>query len=213
QGAERMKKLGIGSLAAVPRWKGVWMAALSLTALAGLWGGLLVFGGNGAKEHKRHKGSSVERVEANGKTEGAQREVPMRPEIPGKLTILHVRESQDVAAGTVLAELDNEIQKQQLNLAKTQLDVAEVVLQQAELELKRESRIFKGHASAEASYEDKLFKKLTAEARCKEARAQVLLSQAHLAQTQLTARSNGRVLKINAEPGEQVGPAMSEPLL
>src|SRR5262249_27352180 len=154
-------------------------------------GGFFLLGAN-SKEDKRKKLPILDRVEANGKTEGAQKEVPMQPEVPGKLASLYVRENQDVVQGTVLAELDNEVQKQQLNLAKAQLDVADVQFQQAEADLRRAEKIFRGHASNESAFEDKLYKKLTAEARCKEARVQVHLAEARLAQTQVVAKGNGR---------------------
>src|SRR5262245_290864 len=123
-----MKKVWLGTLAcsqelisALPvnvRTRKTLIGAAVLALLVVLCGGLLLFGASKSKDDPRAKMSVLERIEANGKTEGAQKEVAMRPEIPGKLAVLYVRENQDVSQGTLLAELDNETQKQQLNLAK-----------------------------------------------------------------------------------------------
>lgn len=62
-----------------------------------------------------------DRVAADGVVEGARPEAAIRPEVAGILTSVHVRENQDVVRGTLLAELDNGIQKHRVALAKAEL--------------------------------------------------------------------------------------------
>ena len=62
-----------------------------------------------------------DRVAADGVVEGARPEVAIRPDVAGILATVHVRETQDVARGTLLAELDNETQKQRVALAVAEL--------------------------------------------------------------------------------------------
>jgi multidrug resistance efflux pump len=69
------------------------------------------------------------RTAANGMVEGARPEVAIRPEVVGLLAVIHVREGEDVAAGTPLAELHNQSQRHQVDLAKAEVDLAKAQLE------------------------------------------------------------------------------------
>ncbi len=68
------------------------------------------------------------RIEANGVTEGACPEVPMRPEVAGTVRAVHAREGQDVPAGAVLLELESAPADAEVDLADAQVDTARAEL-------------------------------------------------------------------------------------
>lgn len=67
-------------------------------------------------------------VAANGATEGARPEVPVRPEVTGTITVIHAREGHDVPAGGLLVELDSDTQQAQVSLAEADLASAQAAL-------------------------------------------------------------------------------------
>jgi HlyD family secretion protein len=68
--------------------------------------------------------SPSDHVAANGVTEGAQPEIAIRPEIVGTIAAIHFRENQDVTQGSLLIELHNETQKQQVAVAQAEVAIA-----------------------------------------------------------------------------------------
>jgi multidrug resistance efflux pump len=67
---------------------------------------------------------TVVRISAEGVVEGAKPELALRPEVPGTIARLLVRENQPVYRGDLLAELVNDTQKGKLLLARAELDIA-----------------------------------------------------------------------------------------
>jgi multidrug resistance efflux pump len=70
-----------------------------------------------------------DQVAADGVVEGARPEVPLRLEVAGTLATIPARENQEVSRGTLLAELHNASQANQVALS-----AAEVVIAKAQLE-------------------------------------------------------------------------------
>lgn len=62
------------------------------------------------------------RVEGNGIVEPVTPETRLTTDIPGRIAAIYVKEGDDVAAGTLLAELDNSVQRAQI--ARAEADVA-----------------------------------------------------------------------------------------
>jgi multidrug resistance efflux pump len=206
-----------------------------------------------------------DRVAADGVVEGARPEVAIRPEVAGVLVSVHVREDQDVTRGSLLAELDNEIQKQRVALAKAELARAraqldrlrngeraekrkaaaaiaqakKAIFQQAKSDWERSRLLAESRSASREEFERSFFTMqksqsewdqavaehalVEASARPDEiaieegnvaaAEARLRLSEAELAQTRLLAPSDGRILKVFAEPGEEAGPSTSQPVL
>jgi multidrug resistance efflux pump len=75
------------------------------------------------------KAYSPEVVTADGVIEGAQPEIAIAPEITGTIAAIPFRENQDVARGSVLVELVNDTQKQQLAVARGEVAVAKAQLE------------------------------------------------------------------------------------
>jgi multidrug resistance efflux pump len=67
-------------------------------------------------------------VAANGIVEGAKPEVAIRPEVAGILKAINARENQDVAQGSLLAELQNKTQAEEVSLAKAEVTIAKAQL-------------------------------------------------------------------------------------
>jgi multidrug resistance efflux pump len=200
-----------------------------------------------------------DRVAADGVVEGAKPEAAIRPDVSGILAAVHVRENQDVTRGTLLAELENEVQKQKVALAVAELSRArsqlvrlrngerperrkaaaaieearEVVLQQTRSEWERSRKLAENRSASREEFDRSYFTMLRARAERDEAAAEralvdaparadeiaieeatvaaaetrLRLAEAELGKTRVLAPSDGRVLQIFAEPGEQAGPA------
>jgi HlyD family secretion protein len=105
---------------------------LTCVSLTGVIGLALVWGDDGWRASTPVVAAPVSywpnRVAANGVVEGARPEVALRPEVAGILKTIAVRENEDVAQGSLLAELRNESQLEEVALAAAELDVARAQL-------------------------------------------------------------------------------------
>ena len=131
------------------------------------------------------------RIFAGGTVEGAQREIPLRFEVAGRLKELHVRAGDFVEKGSVLAELDAELWELKFAEAGTLLKLARA----------ERDRLVKG-ASAAVRKEDLTI----ADAKVALAEGTVRRERLMLDKTLLRAPTDGIVLRVLAEPGELVGP-------
>jgi HlyD family secretion protein len=160
-------------------------------------------------------------VAAEGVTEGSRPEVALRPEIVGPIARLCVEENQQVQRGDLLVELDNEVQKADVELARARLEEArasherlqngerqeqrdaaaadvrhkQAVLRLARAVLERSRR--SGVASTE-QIERESYAVLEAEADCQKAEAQKALVEAP-ARTDELAASAARVRAAEAQ--------------
>ncbi len=109
------------------------LIGMVLGAVVGAGGRLALRGDAGVKgADPTAEAPVVDLVSANGTVEGRRPEVALRPEVPGILKVVHVRENDAVTQGQVLAELSNESQKAQVALAKGELAVARQQLKKLE---------------------------------------------------------------------------------
>jgi multidrug resistance efflux pump len=107
------------------------MKGITLVLLGGA-----VFAGVAARFLLRDTGASDERavtritsdwpnrVAANGVVEGARPEIALRSEVVGTILNIPLRENQPVEKGALLAELQNETQRQQVALAEAEVNIA-----------------------------------------------------------------------------------------
>jgi multidrug resistance efflux pump len=135
--------------------------------------------------------SQPSKIFAGGTVEGAQREIPLRFEVAGRLKELHVRAGDSVEKGNVLAELDAELWELKFAEAGTLLKLARA----------ERDRLVKGGSSA-VRKEDLTI----ADARVALAEGTVRRERLMLDKTLLRAPTDGIVLRVQAEPGEMVGP-------
>jgi RND family efflux transporter MFP subunit len=155
----------------------------------------------------------LQTVTANGVTEGLGREVPLRPEIPGQLAAIHFRDNEDVAAGAVIAELQNSVQKAQVAQAEADIKVADAELQRCNINWERAQKLLSRNAGTREEADTQFFNMKVAEGRLGSAKAQLQLARAQLEQTYLKAPRAGRVLSVEAEVGQQAGPASPKPVV
>jgi multidrug efflux pump subunit AcrA (membrane-fusion protein) len=135
--------------------------------------------------------SEPSRIFAGGTVEGAQREIPLRFEVAGRLKELHVRAGDFVEKGSVLAELDAELWELKFAEAGTLLKLARA----------ERDRLVRGGNSA-VRKEDLTI----ADAKVALAEGTVRRERLMLDKTLLRAPTDGIVLRVQAEPGEMVGP-------
>jgi multidrug resistance efflux pump len=103
-----------------------------LGIVAGAGGRLALRSDAGPQAAEVTPAPAADLVSANGTTEGARPEVALRPEVPGILTAVNVRENDTVEKGQVVAELSNESQKAQVALARAELAAAREALKKLE---------------------------------------------------------------------------------
>jgi RND family efflux transporter MFP subunit len=151
-------------------------------------------------------------VSANGVVEGASREVALRPEVAGIIAALHVHENQEVAAGQLLFELQNDSQRARVALARAELATARIEADHAETNLHRSSRLFSRQALSAESYEKDSFQRALTQARVAEAKARMEIAEAELARTRIRAADAGRILQVFAPAGASAGPQSADPV-
>src|SRR6516162_4127011 len=148
--------------------------------------------------------AAPEQIAANGVVEGSRPEAALRLEVTGVIAAIHVREDQEVARGTLLVELANGTQKQQVALAKAELAIARadlerlrngerpqkrkavaaaeqarrVVFQQAESDWKRSQRLVGTNATSKEQFNNDRLKALRAKAELAGAAAEKALVEA-----------------------------------
>lgn len=108
------------------RWFALFAVAVAVGAgLQGTWPEWFGHRTASASGHGTHKtGTANRRVFAGGTVEGAQRDIPLRFEIAGRLKHMHVREGDHVEKGDVLAALDAETWELKVAEAQARLELA-----------------------------------------------------------------------------------------
>ena len=69
------------------------------------------------------------RIEGNGIVEPVAPEMRLTTDMPGRIAAIYVKEGDDVAQGTLLAELDNSVQRAQIARAEAEISAAGAELQ------------------------------------------------------------------------------------
>ena len=201
---------------------------LALGALSGLVGLVVLRGVDSWTEPSMSRitpppSSWPDHLAANGIVEGARPEVALRPEVSGILEAISIRETQDVTRGTLLAELRNGIQKQEVDLAAAEVRIAQaqltrlrngerpekrramaaveqakrVVYQQAKADWERTSKLVESQSSSREQGDRDYFAMLRAQAEWDEAAAERALVEAS-ARADEVAAAEGRVAVAEA---------------
>ncbi len=135
--------------------------------------------------------SDSPKIFAGGTVEGAQREIALRFEVAGRLNVVLVRAGDVVEKGSILAELDAELWELKFAEAGTLLKLARA---------ERDRLVRAGNSALRK--EDLTI----ADAKVALAEGTVRRERLMLDKTLLRAPTDGVVLRVQAEPGEMVGP-------
>ena len=172
------------------------------------------------------KGDLVSSISATGTVE-AINTVEVGAEISGRILSLNADFNDAVAAGQLLAEIDPEQHKAQLNQAKAQLLAADAQVTEAQatlvesnLAVKRAAELAaKGLISAK-ELESTTAKATRAKASLKSAKASAALARASLdsarsklSKTEIVSPINGMVLSREVEVGQTINAGMQTPVL
>jgi RND family efflux transporter MFP subunit len=209
------------------KWPWALGVSLAVGALVAAW--LILRRGPAAEAFSAHGelSSSANPVAANGVVEGARPEVALRPETDGTIAAIPYRENREVTAGTILVELENSTQKQQIALAKAELAVARAgraaslaVYQQTAKECRRARELRYRRAISPEQYDAVYYRMVQFKAqwaaavgRVRMAQARLELASTALEKTRLRAPTRGHVLRVHAEVGELAGPKSARPIL
>jgi RND family efflux transporter MFP subunit len=129
--------------------------------------------------------------------------------VSGRIIERLVDVGQAVKAGQVLARIDSEEQKADLDVAKANLESAQAQQTQAQLAYDRQQSLFKTQVTTRAALDQAQETLLTATGSAKSAQAQLETAQDALSYTELRADSDGIITARNAEVG-QVAQAASQ---
>lgn len=139
----------------------------------------------------------------------AQRKAGVASKGAGRLAFLGFEEGDTVAAGQVIASLDNADIKAALDQARATLAQAEVDTLNSGRAYRRAAELLKSGAITNATIEDAEARYKRAIASCEGARAAVKVADVNLENTFIRAPFSGTVLTKNAEVGEIVAPFAS----
>lgn len=118
----------VGSRLGVMTLRRILSLALACSLLAGIVLGVIDRSLSGPSNAAPPKEPRPILVAANGVTEGARPEVPVRPEVTGTLVAIHAREGCQVRMGGLLVMLENGTQQSHVSLAEAELASARAIL-------------------------------------------------------------------------------------
>ncbi len=130
-------------------------------------------------------------VHTSGKLASNQ-EIKLSFKTGGIIEKIHVSESQQVKKGDILAQLD-------LTEIQAQVDKAKAMHNKAKRDYKRIEALYNDTVATLENYQD-------AETALAAAKADMQTAEFNLSHSKITAPSDGRILKIIAEPNELTGP-------
>ena len=150
-------------------------------------------------------------------------EVAVRPEVSGRLAEVRVEEGTAVAAGDVLAVVEQDIYLAELHQAEAAVAVAQATLARAQFSLdnlirekRRIENLFSEGVATEQQrddiltrHHDALAAKQLAQAQLAQAQAALEVARIRLADTTLRAPLAGVIAEKRVEPGDMVSPQVS----
>lgn len=187
----------------------IWIIVLAIIVLAGYFGWQTYF--NASVEVKltqvalRSPSESNAVLSASGYVV-AQRKASVASKGTGRLVYLGVVEGDKVKKGEIIARLEDDDVKAQLDQAKANLKVAEADLQDAERNYNRQKELFKSQSASQQDVDAAESNYLKVLANIDVAKAIVQESQVAMENTIIRAPFDGTVLTKNADVGEIVAP-------
>jgi RND family efflux transporter MFP subunit len=141
------------------------------------------------------------------------RDVKVSSFVPGRIADLNVAEGDKVAAGQVLAKIDDRPIRDQLAQAEAGQSLAQANVDNAKLNLARNQELFQRGISARKELEDARTELSVAEANLRQAIAAVSLAQLQLTRTEIHSPLGGTVVKRFVSIGEQVDGTAATPVV
>jgi membrane fusion protein (multidrug efflux system) len=141
----------------------------------------------------------------------AARNFSMAPKVSGYITAVPVTDNQHVAAGDVIARIDDRDYRVALDQAKAQLAHDQAVLEQAKTNLGRYQYLVQRNAIAQQQADDQRFLVTQTESTVALDQAKVDAAQLDLSHATITAAEAGRVVSLTAAVGQfaQAGTALT----
>jgi RND family efflux transporter MFP subunit len=177
-------------------------------ALAALGAALVVAcGGDGdlpLGATARAERAAIERLVVATGTIEPEREVEVRPRIPGIVQKLHVAAGDRVEPGAPLVEIERELLEAQVREARAALQTAGVEERYAQIALARAQKLQAQGAASDRALDDARSRHETARAAVARARAALESLEVQLSYTHITAPAAGRVLDVYVEEGDAV---------
>jgi RND family efflux transporter MFP subunit len=130
------------------------------------------------------------------------------PDVSGKIARIYVAEGDRVSRGQLLAELDTQSIRLQLQQAEAALAAAKANLEDAQKNFDRMSRLFKEKAVSDQQYEKARLALEAARAQRDQAEAVVNLARHTLDVSIMKAPFDGVIASKNAEEGDVINPMM-----
>ncbi|MFN4309367.1 MAG: efflux RND transporter periplasmic adaptor subunit [Ferrovibrio sp.] len=124
--------------------------------------------------------------------------------IGGKLVARYVEIGSEVKKGALLARLDPDDTRLQIQNARAQLSAAQANFNQAQTELNRYRKLFDSKVISQAELDRRQNTYNTAEAQLDSARSQLRVAQNQMDYTELHADADGVITAISAEAGQVV---------
>lgn len=130
------------------------------------------------------------------------------PDISGKIARIYVKEGDRVIKGQLLAELDTQNLRLQLQQAEAALAAARANFEDARKNKERMDRLFQEKAVSEQQYEKIKLAYEASKAQLEQAQAAVNLLRHNLEVSQMRAPFSGIVASKNANEGDVINPMM-----
>jgi membrane fusion protein, multidrug efflux system len=141
----------------------------------------------------------------------AARQFAIQPKVSGYITAVPVTDNQHVAAGQVIAQIDQRDYRIALNQAKAQLAHDQAVLEQAKTNLERLQYLVDRNVIAKQQFDDQNYLVEQDKATVALDQANVDAAQLNLSNTTITAAQAGRVVSLTGAVGQfaQVGTTLT----
>jgi HlyD family secretion protein len=148
----------------------------------------------------------IERIVVATGTIEPEREVEVRPRIPGIVEAIHVKADDLVAPGQPLVEIERALLASQVEEAEAGLASARVEERYARIDLERVVELRKGGASSEQAHDAARARHERAQAEVARAEAARATLRTQLSYATVTSPLAGRVLDVPVEVGSAVSP-------
>lgn len=138
----------------------------------------------------------------------ARQKITITPDVGGRIARIYVNEGDRVVKGQLLAEMDVESIKLQLEQAEAALAVAQANYANAKTNWERMERLYKEKAVSDQQYEQVRLAHDAAKAQLEQAQAAVNIAKHTLNVSIMRAPFDGVIASKNAEVGDVINPMM-----
>jgi RND family efflux transporter MFP subunit len=139
-------------------------------------------------------------------TLAAEREATLRAQMSGAVLAVHADQGSHVAAGTLLASLDDRTQRDAFLSARSGLTTAQTTADRAKRDLERAERLSAAGAIADRDVEQARWNNTSAQSQLADAQSRLTLAQKQLNDAQVRAPFSGVVSQRQVSEGDVVQP-------